>query len=207
MELVKPKLIVMSAPSGSGKTSVFKGARAALPNLMFSISYTTRSPRDGETDGVDYFFVDREVFLSMIKADQFLEWAEVYGNYYGTSKPFIQQAQQAGKIVVLDIDVQGAMQLRRQTDLDAVFIFIMPPSLDVLSERLIARGTEDSTSLHRRLGNAEEEMSYRNQYDYQIVNDDLETAVDDFLRVVIRECYDVAADQDLDRVIKQLRQA
>ena len=206
MEFVKPKLIVISAPSGSGKTSVFKQARVILPNLMFSISYTTRQPRAGEADGSDYFFTDTERFKQMIADDQFLEWAEVYGNFYGTSKSYIAESQQAGKIVVLDIDVQGAIQLQQLPDLDAVFVYIMPPSLDELSKRLTNRGTEDEDSLKRRLANAEKEMSYRDRYDYQIVNDDLDQAVDDFLKVVIQECYELKGEleSDINRVIREL---
>lgn len=208
MEFVKPKLIVISAPSGSGKTSIFKNARAALPNLMFSISYTTRSPREGELNGVDYIFTEEKQFLQMIAEDQFLEWAEVYGNYYGTSKSSIRRSQQDGKIVILDIDVQGALQLRQIPDLNAVFVFIMPPSLEELSRRLISRGTEDQASVHKRLSNAEKEISCRDQYDYQIINDDLDQAVDEFLKVVIEECYELKGDleSDINSVIKQLHQ-
>lgn len=206
MEFVKPKLIIISAPSGSGKTSVFKQARTILPNLIFSISYTTRKPRDGETDGSDYFFTNAHHFRQMIQEDQFLEWAEVYGNYYGTSKTFIQNAQADGKIVVLDIDVQGAMQLKEIPNLEAVFVFIMPPSLEELSRRLVSRGTENEESLKRRLANAEKEMSFRDRYDYQIVNDDLDRAVDEFLKVVIQECYDLEdeAESDINSIIRKL---
>ncbi len=206
MEFVKPKLIVISAPSGSGKTSIFKNARALLSNLIFSISYTTRNPREGEIDGADYFFTDTDQFQYMLAEDQFLEWAEVYGNFYGTSKDFIKRSQQEGKIVVLDIDVQGAMQLKQLPELDAIFIFIMPPSLDELSKRLISRGTEDVVSLKKRLSNAEKEISYRYHYDYQIVNDDLDQAVDAFLKVVISECYELKGEvePDINSVIKGL---
>ena len=206
MEFAKPKLIVISAPSGSGKTSVFKGAKALLPNLIFSISYTTRSPREGELEGADYFFTDPGHFQQMISEDQFLEWAEVYGNYYGTSRDFISRSQQEGKIVILDIDVQGAMQLKQIKDLDAVYIFIMPPSLEELSIRLISRGTESEESLRKRLNNAEKEISFRDQYNYQIVNGDLEQAVDEFLKVVISECYELKGElePDIKSVIDRL---
>lgn len=206
MEFVKPKLIVISAPSGSGKTSVFKGARTILPNLIFSISYTTRKPRQGETNGIDYFFTDKNAFREMIDNEQFLEWAEVYGNYYGTSKEFIRQSQRDGKIVILDIDVQGAMQLQQLSELDAVFVFITPPSLSVLSQRLTDRGTEDAESIQKRLSSAEKEMSFSDRYDYQIVNDTLEQAVDDFVKVIIRECYELKGDfeSDINNVIDRL---
>ncbi len=207
MEIVNPKLIVISAPSGSGKTSIFKKAREILPNLIFSISYTTRQAREGEREGEDYFYTDTDHFKRMIASDQFLEWAEVYGNFYGTSREFIRKSQADGKIVILDIDVQGAMQLMQLHDLEAVFVFIMPPSLEELSNRLISRATEDQASIQKRLNNAEKEMSYQDQYGYQIVNDDLGRAVDEFLRVVIKECYDLKGElnPDIDGIISRLK--
>jgi len=206
MEFVKPKLIVISAPSGSGKTSIFKGAQQILPNLIFSISYTTRKPRKGEENGKDYFFTDVAGFRRMIAEEQFLEWAEVYGNYYGTSKSFITESQRQGKIVVLDIDVQGAMQLKRHPELDAVYVFIMPPSLEALSSRLSGRGTEDAESLQRRLDNARKEISFKKHYDYQIVNDQLDRAVDDFLKIVISECYELdgVTELNVNEAVKRL---
>ncbi len=209
MEFLNPKLIVISAPSGSGKTSIFKKARAVLPNLFFSISYTTRQPREGEVDGVDYLFTNRDQFRQMIKENQFLEWAEVYGNFYGTSKDFIRRSQQDGKIVVLDIDVQGMLQLKKASNLDAVFVFITPPSLEELSKRLINRGTEDELSIEKRLNNAEYEMTFMDRYDYKVVNDDLDEAVDAFLKVVINECYDLKGGKelDVDRLLTKLKKA
>lgn len=207
MEFVKPKLIVISAPSGSGKTSIFKRAQAILPNLFYSISHTTRQPREGEVDGVDYFFTDKHQFCLMIENNLFLEWAEVYGNFYGTTKEFIQRSQQEGKIVILDIDVQGMMQLKKIPDLDAVFVFITPPSLKALSDRLIERGTENEITLQRRLSTAEHEMTFMHQYDYQVINDKLDEAVEAFLRIIINECYDLKGDQEgeIDHLIKQLK--
>jgi|APSaa5957512622_1039677.scaffolds.fasta_scaffold04221_4 guanylate kinase len=209
MEFLNPKLIVISAPSGSGKTSIFKKARAVLPNLVFSISYTTRQPREGEIDGVDYLFIDEHQFRQMIKEDQFLEWAEVYGNFYGTTKDFIRRSQLDGKIVVLDIDVQGMLQVKKISDLNAVFVFIMPPSLEDLSDRLINRGTEDESSIRKRMDNAEYEMTFKDHYDYQVVNDNLDHAVDAFLKVVINECYDLKGGKelDVDRLITQLKKS
>ncbi|MBU2645903.1 guanylate kinase [bacterium] len=209
MEFPKSKLIVISAPSGSGKTSIFKKAKAVLPNLVFSISYTTRQPRAGEINGVDYFFTDEHQFRKMIDGDQLLEWAEVYGNFYGTSKEFIERSQREGKIVVLDIDVQGAMQLKQLPDLDAIFVFFMPPSLEELSKRLVLRGTEDDASLRKRIDNAEHEMSFKDEYDYQIVNDQLEDAVDAFLKVIIYECHGLKSDEknDMDDIVNSLKKA
>lgn len=209
MEFLNPKLIVISAPSGSGKTSIFKRARAVLPNLFFSISFTTRRPREGEVDGVDYLFTDEHQFRQMIEENQFLEWAEVYGNFYGTSKDFIRRSQLEGKIVVLDIDVQGMLQLKKVSDLDAVFVFITPPSLEELSKRLINRGTEDTPSIQKRLDNAEYEMTFMDRYDYQVVNDNLDDAVDAFLKVVINECYDLKGGQEpnINRLLTELKKA
>jgi guanylate kinase len=209
MEFLNPKLIVISAPSGSGKTSIFKKSNAILANLFFSISYTTRQPREGEVDGVDYLFTDEQQFRQMIEEHQFLEWAEVYGNFYGTSKEFIRRSQLDGKIVVLDIDVQGMLQLKKVSELDAIFVFITPPSLEELSKRLINRGTEDVSSIQKRLDNAEYEMTFMNGYDYQVVNDDLDNAVDIFLKVVINECYDLKGGKelDVDRFLTELKKA
>ena len=209
MEFLNPKLIVISAPSGSGKTSIFKKAQAILSNLLFSISYTTRHPRAGEVDGVDYLFTSEHRFRQMIKENQFLEWAEVYGNFYGTSKDFIRRSQLDGKIVVLDIDVQGMLQLQDVPDLDAVFVFISPPSLEELTKRLINRGTEDDSSIKKRLNNAEYEMTFMDRYDYKVVNDDLDEAVDAFLKVVITECYDLKGSKnlDVDGLLTELKKA
>jgi len=209
MEFLNPKLIVISAPSGSGKTSIFKRARAFLPKLFFSISYTTRRPREGEVDGVDYLFTDEHQFRQMIKENQFLEWAKVYGNFYGTSKDFIRRSQLEGKIVVLDIDVQGMLQLKKVSNLNAVFVFITPPSLEELSKRLINRGTEDASSIQKRLDNAEYEMTFMDRYDYQVVNDNLYHAVDAFLKVVINECYDLKGgkEHNVNRLLTELKKS
>ncbi|PCI28090.1 MAG: guanylate kinase [SAR324 cluster bacterium] len=196
MDLFSPKLIVISAPSGTGKTSIFKSAQKIFPNLTLSVSYTTRNPREGEKQGVDYFFVSPEEFQQRIKDQDFLEWAEVYGNFYGSSKEFIKSSQKSGNIVLLDIDVQGAMQLRQIKNLNATFVFITPPSLEVLEKRLVSRGTETPESLKKRLGNAEHELTFQNQYDYTVVNDELDQAVRHLLSISLQESIDLCGITD-----------
>lgn len=180
-------LFIISAPSGTGKTTIYKKVQQILPNLVFSISYTTRFPRPGEKNAVDYFFVTEEEFKAMINRNQFLEWAEVHGNYYGTSKKFIEENRRAGDGVILDIDVQGAMQLKKLANLEAIFIFIKPPSFEELTRRLISRGTESQQVLEKRIENAKNELSYEEQYDYVIINDNLDVAVKQFLEVIDKE--------------------
>ena len=190
MDFLIPKLIILSAPSGTGKTSIIKQAKQIFPNLTLSVSYTTREPREGEVDGKDYFFVDREEFIKLRDNQEFIEWAEVFGNFYGTSKKFIQNAQKNNQIVILDIDVQGALQLKKIKDLSKSMIFIRPPSLEELKNRLIFRNTEDEESLKKRLGNAEKEMNYQNQYDYTIINNQLDQAVNEFIYLILKETID-----------------
>lgn len=194
MNLISPKLFVISAPSGTGKTSVFSKAKEILPALKLSVSCTTRDPRPAEKDGEDYFFIDQKTFKERIEHQDFLEWAEVFGNYYGTSKSNIQQSCKSGNIVVLDIDVQGALQLMDKPDVEATYIFITPPSLAVLKERLVNRATETAESLEKRLGAAEKELACKDRYDYLIENDDLETAVDQLLSIVIKESLNTTKD-------------
>ena len=182
----KPKLIVLSAPSGSGKTTIIRAACQQNSKLVLSLSYTTRSPRAGEIQGKDYSFVSREAFQKMIQNDEFLEWKEVHGNFYGTSKKFVQNHLDSGKTVILDIDVQGAMHLRESKGFDAFFLFIAPPSLEELKRRLIGRNTEDDKSLKIRLGNAVHELTFQNRYDQVIINDDLENATKEFIDTIHR---------------------
>jgi len=169
-------LFVISAPSGTGKTTILKEVMASVAGLSFSISHTTRSPRAGEQDGVDYHFVDRDRFLAMREQGVFLEWAEVHGNFYGTSRDAVAAALSDGTDIILDIDVQGCRQVREAAS-DAVSLFVVPPSWQELERRLTGRGTDSEETIRLRLANARREMVDADQYDYVVVNDDLAQAV------------------------------
>ncbi|MCX5875824.1 MAG: guanylate kinase [Deltaproteobacteria bacterium] len=180
-------LFVISAPSGAGKSTILKKLLAAVPNLAFSVSHTTRTPRPGESNGREYHFVDRPGFEGM-RADQaFLEWAEVHGNLYGTSRVAIEAQQAKGIDVFLDIDVQGARQLRDGGHPSAIFLFIAPPSWAELERRLRGRGTDPEETVQLRLNNARREMADAHRYDYLVINDQLDEAVEILRAVVIAE--------------------
>jgi len=165
---------IVSAPSGSGKSTLVQLLLACVPELMFSISYTTRKPRGREVDGQQYRFVSREEFEGMIARSEFLEYAEVFGSdYYGTHRRVLEEACASGKDLVLDIDVQGARQLKQQIP-EAVTVFILPPSRKVLEQRLRARGEDRDDVIERRLRDAAEEIRNYDQYDYVLINHDLE---------------------------------
>jgi guanylate kinase len=184
---MKGELFVISAPSGAGKTTVLKKVLASLESVVFSISHTTRKPRDGEEDGQDYFFVTEQDFISLREADGFLEWAEVHGNLYGTSREAIESFISDGLDVILDIDVQGARQLREDSNINGHFIFIIPPSWQELQKRLISRGTENEEALTIRHANAKKEMASLPLYDFVIVNDLLDNAVDMLRSIIIAQ--------------------
>lgn len=177
------QLYIVSAPSGVGKTSIIRAALPALPDLRFSVSCTTRHPRPGETAARDYEFLSREAFLKGVESGRFLEWAEVHGEYYGTDGRQIEEWISAGDDVLLDIDVQGARQVRCSYPC-AQTIFIIPPSLDALEERLMSRGTESVEQIEVRLRAARTEMQDAPWYDYVIVNAILEDAVADLCAIV-----------------------
>ncbi len=169
-------LFVISAPSGTGKTTLVERLVQILPNLRMSRSYTSRALRAGEREGVDYHFVSRLAFDGMIAENAFLEWADVFGNLYGTAADDVQQMLESGQDVVLVIDVQGARQVR-QRGTDHTAVFVMPPSYHVLERRLRGRSTEPDAALQRRLETARAEVSSYREYDYVVVNDDLESTV------------------------------
>lgn len=167
--------LVLSAPSGTGKTTLVKMLREEFPRLSYSISCTTRAPREGEQDGRDYHFLSRERFLQLKDESYFAEWAEVHGNFYGTPLAPVRQMLQEGKDVLFDIDVQGARQVKTSLP-EAFFAFILPPSLEELRRRLHTRGLDSEETIRRRLGNARDELKEAAWYDALIVNDHLEDA-------------------------------
>jgi len=189
-------LLVLSAPSGCGKTTIVKKVMAELPGLVFSVSHTTRKPRPGEKNGRDYHFVNRAEFLEIadLAPSGFLEWAKVHGNLYGTSRQDVEQRLAKGFDVVLDIDVQGAALIRDNAD--SVSVFIAPPSLSELAKRLRGRGTETEESLRTRLAGAEKEMQEAGNYTYLIVNDDLDEAVEALKAIIIAERCRRRRDKD-----------
>ncbi len=182
----KGLLFVVSAPSGAGKTSLCRGVTDSLENLTHSISYATRKPRPGETDGKDYNFIDKERFRSMIQAGDFAEWAEVHSNFYGTSRLELEDMISKGLDVILDIDTQGAKQVRPKYK-SAVFIFIMPPSLDILEERLRNRKSDQEDEVRIRMRRAREEIRDYAMYDYIVVNRDFDRALNELGSIVIAD--------------------
>jgi guanylate kinase len=177
-------VFIVSAPSGSGKSTLVARLLAGDPGLMFSVSYTTRQPRGQEVDGRSYRFVSREDFEAMIARDEFLEWAEVFGNYYGTHRGVLEQAQTQGKDLVLDIDVQGARQLKSRIP-GAVTIFVLAPSRQILEQRLRARGEDSGEVIAVRLWEAVEEIRRYEDYDYVLINRDL-AGSDAILSAIVR---------------------
>ena len=171
----KGLLILISGPSGTGKGTVCDLLRKNHPEISYSISATTRQPRPGEQDGVNYYFYDKEKFRQMIDAGELLEWAEVYGNYYGTPKQKVLDRLNAGEDILLEIDTQGALNVMKAMP-EGLFIFLLPPSLEELATRLKGRGTETEESLQRRLGAAVDEIKIAHNYRYVVVNDKVEAA-------------------------------
>jgi guanylate kinase len=182
---IKPKhghLFIISAPSGAGKTTIAKAVLQKFKDMCYSISYTTRKPRAEERDGVDYHFVSKQDFKNGIKKARWAEWAEVYGNYYGTSAEFIEKKLSSGCDILLDIDVQGTLQILKHHP-DSVTVFILPPSINALRKRLEMRGSDSQAVIEKRLINAKKEMAQKKIYRHIIVNDELSAAIDEICAI------------------------
>lgn len=185
-ECKPPLLFIISSPSGAGKTTLCTRLLAELSNITFSISHTTRPPRPGEEDGKDYHFVDTATFEKMVADNQFIEWAHVHGNRYGTARSEIERAAKNEADLIFDIDFQGASQIKQQYS-DAVGVFVLPPSIEELKRRLRSRGTESPDSLARRFKAALDEISHHALFDYLVVNDELDIAYDQLRALLIAE--------------------
>lgn len=180
------RFFTLSAPSGTGKTTLVKRLLDEFPEIGRSISCTTRPPRAGEKDGRDYHFVDQKKFQQMVEESRFFEWEEVHGSFYGTPKEHLIGRRREGRDTILDIDTRGALAIKREFP-DSCLIFLMPPSLTALEERLRVRRTEGEGSLKRRLEDARREIAEKDKFDYVIINDDLDRAFEELRRVILRE--------------------
>lgn len=182
----QPLLIVVSGPSGSGKGTLCNMLRAALPQIYYSISMTTRPARNGETDGVEYYFVSSDEFLERLKAEEFLEWAQVYDHYYGSLRQPVEEALQSGRDVLMELDIQGAQQVKKAFP-QAVLIFIVPPSLEELDSRINRRGKDSAETIRKRMNSAPAELKAAQLYNYTVVNDEMRCVLNDFLGIIKRE--------------------
>ena len=200
-------LFVVSSPSGGGKGTIIRHVLDVVPNLSYSVSFTTRAPRPNEINGREYFFVSREAFDEMVAAGEFLEWACVHGNYYGTAKRQVAEETAAGVDIILEVDVQGAASVR-QLLMDSVSVFILPPSYEVLKQRLIARGTDGPEELEVRLRNAPEELKQYSAFDYVIINDEIHRAAGQLASIIYAERARCMRQESLVReVIQKFQQS
>lgn len=179
-------LLVLSGPAGVGKGTVCKALRERMPDLVYSVSATTRNPRPGEVEGVNYFFKTKEEFRRMIERDELLEWAEYVGNYYGTPRAFVESMLDAGRDVILEIEVQGALQVKQKFP-QGTFLFLAPPDLEELESRIVGRGTESEETIRRRMEVARSEIEMMDHYDYVVVNDEVEWACDRIQAIITAE--------------------
>ena len=200
----KGVLLVVSGPSGAGKGTICKALLERNPNIKISVSATTRSPRAGEVEGINYHFLTKEVFEERIAADGFLEHARVYDNYYGTPKDNVMATLVSGEDILLEIDIQGAMQVRDRMP-DGIYVFILPPSMSELKNRIIKRGSETEESLNKRFNSAYQEIDFIKKYDYYIINDNLENAVSTLESIIHAEEHRVVKDMaDIIQEIKEI---
>lgn len=196
-------LLVISGPSGCGKGTVSKGLLERNKDIVFSVSATTRKKRIGEEEGKNYFFTELDEFKTMIENDKFLEYAKVHNNMYGTPRDFVVNEIEKGEIVLLEIDVQGAMQVKKNYK-NVVFVFLLPPTMDELKNRIIKRGTETEEDIERRFKNAFEELNFVGEYDYFVVNDKVENAVIDIENIIAAEKLRVKRHSNIkEQVISQ----
>lgn len=179
-------LFIISGPSGVGKGTIKDVVLQKITDMKLSISATTRSPRSGETNGMDYYFVNEDTFQQLINNDELLEWAKVYNNMYGTPRQFVEENLNRGQDVMLEIDIQGALQIKQRKP-DGVFIFISPPSIEELSSRLVTRGTDTAENIKLRLAACKWEMEQVKHYDYMVLNHELQTAVDTVCAIITAE--------------------
>lgn len=189
-------LVVISGPSGAGKGTIVKALLDQYASIHYSVSATTRHPREGEVNGVNYWFVSREEFQRMMNQDELLEWAEVYGNFYGTPRRRVIEAIQRGHDIILEIDPQGAMKVKQNFPA-AVFVYIMPPSPRELSRRIIGRGTESQEAIRQRLNSVVNELNYIHEYDYLVINDELTEATADVAAIIRAEKWRVKRNSHL----------
>ncbi|MCD5401994.1 guanylate kinase, partial [candidate division NPL-UPA2 bacterium] len=182
----KGTIFVISSPSGGGKTTICRKLLKELPELNYSISTTSRSPRPGEKEGKDYFFISGEEFSEKIRKSEFAEWAKVHGHGYGTPRQFLEEALRSGRDIILDIDVKGALQIKEKYK-ESRLIFLLPPSLETLAARLKKRKTDDGKEIEKRLARAQEEMAFLKEYDYAVVNRNLSQAVKEVKAIITAE--------------------
>jgi len=196
MKLSQGFLLVISGPSGSGKGTVSHKLLSQNQDIIFSVSATTRRPRVGEIDGENYFFLEEEEFKDMTQNNEFLEYAFVHNNYYGTPRKFVLDEIDKGEIVLLEIDVQGALQIKKNYK-NVVFVFLLPPTMDELRNRIVKRGTESQEDIERRFKNAFEELNFVGEYDYFVVNDKVENAVQNIENIIEAEKLRVKRHSDI----------